>query len=499
MFRPNMIDAELYIPNFTLFRKDRLHSEGGGSCIYAHNSLNVTLCDNFNVTDCVAVKIDCKPIELFVIVIYRSPSLTFDESVNILNQLTIFINSLPIDSEIVLTGDFNLPDVSWNKGVVNCPINSANKIYVVQKLYLQFFSRFNLQWVVTDNVKTRRRKVLNNIQEATLDQVLLSNKTMLKDFKTLSGLAASDHISLICNIGIQNDCRFLSMEKEKWSKFNMGQIRDHGNQINWTYSKSVELLSTEEMWNELHYKLCEISKHVPKYILKVAKDGSILEKPPWHRSFLEKARKIKDQFWRNFEETPTAKNYCRAVHKQNEFDEKLRISLMNYEHKITSRVNTNPKQFYRYLNSKRKIRDNLSGIKGTNGRPLESPKDVADELGRFFVSTFVTEVDGEIPTLSTRNNNIIGDLVISASDVKELLNELNIYKSLGPDGVHPKLLKSLRDNHNFVMALTELFQRCYDTGEIPTVWKEANITPLHKKGDRTASGNYRPISLTCIV
>ena len=80
---------------------------------------------------------------------------------------------------------------------------------------------------------------------------------------------------------------------------------------------------------------------------------------------------------------------------------------MNYESKITSHMKTNPKRFYRYLNSKRKIKDSLSGIKGSNGNPLESPKDVADELGTFFESTFVTEAEEEIPSFSSRSNATI--------------------------------------------------------------------------------------------
>ena len=34
---------------------------------------------------------------------------------------------------------------------------------------------------------------------------------------------------------------------------------------------------------------------------------------------------------------------------------------------------------------------------------------------------------------------------------------------------------------------------------IPNDWKIANVTPVHKKGDKTLAGNYRPISLTSIV
>ena len=33
---------------------------------------------------------------------------------------------------------------------------------------------------------------------------------------------------------------------------------------------------------------------------------------------------------------------------------------------------------------------------------------------------------------------------------------------------------------------------------LPADWKEANVVPLFKKGDRSIASNYRPVSLTCI-
>ena len=43
-----------------------------------------------------------------------------------------------------------------------------------------------------------------------------------------------------------------------------------------------------------------------------------------------------------------------------------------------------------------------------------------------------------------------------------------------------------------------LYQASLDQGTVPQDWKEADIVPLFKKGDRSRAENYRPISLTSL-
>ena len=40
-----------------------------------------------------------------------------------------------------------------------------------------------------------------------------------------------------------------------------------------------------------------------------------------------------------------------------------------------------------------------------------------------------------------------------------------------------------------------IFEKCLETGIYPSVWKKANIVPIHKKESRQIKKNYRPISL----
>ena len=79
------------------------------------------------------------------------------------------------------------------------------------------------------------------------------------------------------------------------------------------------------------------------------------------------------------------------------------------------------------------------------------------------------------------------------------LKNLNCFKSVGPDSIHPKLLKSLADDFAFVESLTNLFRVCAESGHIPEIWRTANITALFKNGSKTDPLNYRPVSLTCII
>jgi len=46
--------------------------------------------------------------------------------------------------------------------------------------------------------------------------------------------------------------------------------------------------------------------------------------------------------------------------------------------------------------------------------------------------------------------------------------------------------------------LSKIFQYSLYIGQLPDIWKVANVVPIHKKGNREDPGNFRPVSLTCI-
>ena len=86
---------------------------------------------------------------------------------------------------------------------------------------------------------------------------------------------------------------------------------------------------------------------------------------------------------------------------------------------------------------------------------------------------------------------------ISEQTVLKKLASINVKKATGPDGISAKLLKMVAPAIS--PSLTSLFNYSLSQGKFPAAWKEANVTPVPKSGDKHFVNNYRPISVIPIV
>ncbi|GAB0179194.1 mitochondrial enolase superfamily member 1 [Grus japonensis] len=80
--------------------------------------------------------------------------------------------------------------------------------------------------------------------------------------------------------------------------------------------------------------------------------------------------------------------------------------------------------------------------------------------------------------------------------VSNLLHHLDTHKSMGPDGIHPRVLRELAEV--LTKPLSIIYQQSWLTREVPVDWRLANVTPIYKKGQKEDVGNYRPVSLALV-
>ncbi|CAM4592116.1 unnamed protein product, partial [Lepidochelys kempii] len=108
----------------------------------------------------------------------------------------------------------------------------------------------------------------------------------------------------------------------------------------------------------------------------------------------------------------------------------------------------------------------------------------------------VREIPKPEPSFVGDKSEELLQIEVTLEEVLELIEKLNRNKSLGPDGIHPRVLKELKCE--IAELLTMVCNLSFKSATVPSDWKIANVTPIFKKGSRGDPGNYRPVSLMSV-
>ncbi|CAM4508367.1 unnamed protein product [Lepidochelys kempii] len=184
------------------------------------------------------------------------------------------------------------------------------------------------------------------------------------------------------------------------------------------------------------------------------------------------------------------KNIARACRNE------IRRAKSHLELQLARDVKSNKKGFFRYVGNKKKAKESVGPLMNEGGNLVTEDVEKANVLNDFFASVFTNKVRSQTAVLGITTWGIDGQPSVEKEVVRDYLEKLDVHKSMGPDELHPRVLKELAAVIAEPLAI--IFENSWRMGEVPDDWKKANVVPIFKKGKKEDPGNYRPVSLTSV-
>ena len=486
------------IPDYSLHPINLDSHVGRGIAIYTHTSMDKSTVQinpevQFNEVCLLEIKLRGGDAMLFGC-FYRSPTATehSEENNNNLNNLLRKLCGKKKYSHICFTGDFNYRDINWSTCVT--PHNERSK----EVKFIETLRDCFLHQHVTK--PTRRR---GNDDPSLIDLILTNEAMQVSNISHHAPLGKSDHSVIVFKFHCYLD---YTKPKQKYNYNKADYLQMRNDSIEWSneFLQNNNDKNVEEAWEAFKVKIYELrNKFVPK--------TTITGKPSWRRKGVIPIDKsvreaihrklICHKKWMNskrgLRNDGSRAEYTKA---RNKVKSLMRQAKKRYEKGICLEGKKNPKAFWAHVRQKLKTKSGVAPLL-ENVNDKESTKfddkEKADILQRQFAGVFTREPDGDLPELKRRTKITLKDLVLTKEMVRNVTIILNVNKSCGPDEINPKMLLELADQICAPLAL--IMNKTLQEGLIPKDWKEANISPIFKKGARNKAENYRPISLTSIV
>ena len=81
------------------------------------------------------------------------------------------------------------------------------------------------------------------------------------------------------------------------------------------------------------------------------------------------------------------------------------------------------------------------------------------------------------------------EITVDPKGVAKPLDGLNVHKAPYTDGLNARVLKECSTQISPILALT--YKKHLAQGNVPGNWRQANVSPVFKKGVKYDAANYR--------
>jgi hypothetical protein len=394
-----------------------------------------------------------------------------------------------VNQPVILAGDFNFPGWDWKNNQVKpgCPYPNLHHRFG------DLLDDKGLSQLVED--PTRKDNVL--------DLIITNNPTTVDQVKVIPGI--SDHDGCAMAKFNLNPARNKPKPRQipVYRKANWESLKLHMEKAGEDITELAKNSDADTLYNEFVRSLQQgIKDHIPSKSPKSRKGLPFMTRKIQRLIRRRDKAYLRKQSARKLNKDPLIRRKANKefADLKREVQKELRKAYWEHvESIVTPMEPDNPyrgmRRFWSFIKNMRTDNSGVGALK-ENGRILSSPKEQADTLNRQFESVFTRE-DPIDPSINTEQAHpSMPDITFTTAGIEKLLRGLNDHKAAGPDHIAPKVLKELAPT--IAPTLQLIFTKCYESGSTPTLWKQANVAPVFKKGEKSKPANYRPISLTCI-
>ena len=103
---------------------------------------------------------------------------------------------------------------------------------------------------------------------------------------------------------------------------------------------------------------------------------------------------------------------------------------------------------FKYINSKTSIKNNIGVLQ--TAKDIITAKEICEAFSEWFHLVFHKNEDGNIPIIPTCAPSI-QPIIFDPIDIEKRLSVLNVSKSIGPDLIHPYVLRECSISLTFPM------------------------------------------------
>ncbi|MCG8046167.1 MAG: reverse transcriptase domain-containing protein [Candidatus Thiodiazotropha endolucinida] len=470
-------DEDIRIDNFKLFRRDRPGDHHGGICVYIRSNVYSKRRDDLELPniECIWIEVSISNKKQLIGTFYRPPNSpnavlsSFEDSIGLAFDSNI--------QNILLTGDFNLDtlkETSYRKIIDLC-------------------RQFNLEQLINEPTHFTENS------SSVIDLILTSNKNTV----ILSGVGEPFleqniryHCPTYCVLNFTKPTT--PCFKRKIYLFDRGNYQTFSNDLidtDWNTLKSNDIDTYAE--NITNRITSLTNKHIPNKLIKVRQSD-----PSWLTNNIKKLLRKKKRLYDKYKKSKNPNHWDTYKRFRNHVTSELRKSKQNQIDKLSEKLvnpDTGQKDWWKTLKGFIKPdQTNTLPPLSKDGTIYSNDSDKASILNDFFRDqTLLDESRATLPQTKPLPTYKIESIITTPEEVESTLKSLPLGKATGPDLINNRILKNLA--HPLSFPFCDLFNFSLNQGLVPKLWKQANVSPIHKKNDPSDVSNYRPISLLSTV